>query len=174
VGVSFGGRTDAIGGVGDVIRSLLGDSTLNALERALDGATLRHEALANNIANVNTPGFKRSDVGFSGRLDGALAEGDRPGLSLLRAGAQGGPAGPRAPRGPGAGGAGDAGAAATDEWGPRVVTDAQTSARTDGNNVDIEVEMAEMSENSVWYQALLRQVSEKFSRLRLVATEGRR
>ena len=39
------------------------------LEQALDGLSLRHRVLANNYANVNTPGFKRSDVNFQDRSE---------------------------------------------------------------------------------------------------------
>lgn len=157
-----------------MIRSLLEDGTVVGLERALDGAAVRQQVLANNIANVNTPGFKRSDVGFSGRFLEALAGDGRSGVSLLSAAARGrgaGPLGPRPPRGPQSGAGDGAGDGAQ---GVDVVTDSRTSGRNDGNNVDIEVEMAHMSENSLWYQALVRQVSEKFERLRLAVTEGRR
>ena len=36
-----------------------------------------------------------------------------------------------------------------------VQTDTTTSARADGNNVDVDTEMADLSENSVTYQALV-------------------
>lgn len=44
------------------------DVTQIALERAMSGASLRQRALSNNLANINTPGFKRSDVDFHGVL----------------------------------------------------------------------------------------------------------
>ncbi len=48
------------------------DVTQRALDVALHGTELRQEVLANNIANVNTPGFKRSDVSFRSELSDAL------------------------------------------------------------------------------------------------------
>jgi flagellar basal-body rod protein FlgB len=51
------------------------DTSLLAIERALVGASLRQRALANNLANANTPGFKRSDVDFHGVLAKALDDG---------------------------------------------------------------------------------------------------
>lgn len=48
------------------------------LENALDTASLRQRVLANNIANVNTPGFKRSRVDFEAELARALASGQNP------------------------------------------------------------------------------------------------
>jgi flagellar basal-body rod protein FlgB len=51
------------------------DVTTVALERALAGSALRQEVLSNNIANANTPGFRRSDVDFKSALASAL-DGD--------------------------------------------------------------------------------------------------
>lgn len=51
------------------------DTTQLALERAMSGATLRHEALAANLANANTPGYKPLDVDFHGVLRDALKRG---------------------------------------------------------------------------------------------------
>jgi flagellar basal-body rod protein FlgB len=49
------------------------DVTTTALDVALRGAELRQTALSNNLANVNTPGFKRSDVTFEDALASALS-----------------------------------------------------------------------------------------------------
>ena len=51
------------------------DVTERALEVALHGTEVRQTVLANNMANVNTPGFRRSDVQFGGELARALASG---------------------------------------------------------------------------------------------------
>jgi flagellar basal-body rod protein FlgB len=47
------------------------DTTQTGLERALSGAALRQEAIASNIANVNTPGYRRKDVDFETALRNA-------------------------------------------------------------------------------------------------------
>ncbi|HEU4975149.1 MAG TPA: flagellar basal body rod protein FlgB [Baekduia sp.] len=47
------------------------DTTQIGLERALSGAALRQEAIASNIANVNTPGYRRQDVDFQTALSAA-------------------------------------------------------------------------------------------------------
>jgi len=49
-----------------------GDPTFLLLEKALDACTLRHKVIANNIANVDTPGFKKSRVIFEEKLREAL------------------------------------------------------------------------------------------------------
>ena len=51
---------------------MLFDTTQLALERAIEGAGKRHEALAANLANANTPGYQRVDVDFHGALASAM------------------------------------------------------------------------------------------------------
>ena len=51
---------------------MLFDTTQLALERAIEGAGKRHEALAANLANANTPGYQRVDVDFHGALVSAM------------------------------------------------------------------------------------------------------
>ena len=55
---------------------MLFDTTQLALERAIGGAAQRHQALAANLANVNTPGYQRVDVDFQSALRGALSSDD--------------------------------------------------------------------------------------------------
>jgi flagellar basal-body rod protein FlgB len=52
------------------------DNTQLALERAISGAAMRQEVLANNLANAETPGFKRSDVDFHSALAQAMKTGN--------------------------------------------------------------------------------------------------
>lgn len=52
------------------------DTTQLALQRAMEGASMRQEALASNLANANTPGYQRKDVDFKSALAGALGSGD--------------------------------------------------------------------------------------------------
>jgi flagellar basal-body rod protein FlgB len=55
---------------------MLFDTTQLALERAIEGAGKRHEALAANLANANTPGYQRVDVDFHGALSAAIGSRD--------------------------------------------------------------------------------------------------
>ena len=57
-------------------RPVLIDTTQLALERSISGATQRQEALAANIANASTPGYRRVDVDFHGALAAALGSSD--------------------------------------------------------------------------------------------------
>ena len=98
------------------------DVTQAALEKALEGSALRQRALANNLANANTAGFKRSDVDFQSMLDSALSGGSADRVEATQF---------------------------------SLATDTSSSARADGNNVDVDTEMADLSENSVLYQTLV-------------------
>jgi flagellar basal-body rod protein FlgB len=51
------------------------DNTQLALERAISGSAMRQEILANNLANAETPGFRRSDVDFQSQLAQAMKTG---------------------------------------------------------------------------------------------------
>ena len=53
------------------------DTTQTALERAMIGTSARQAALAENLANANTPGYQRRDVDFQSALRSALGEGKR-------------------------------------------------------------------------------------------------
>jgi flagellar basal-body rod protein FlgB len=52
------------------------DNTQLGLQQAISGAAMRQEVLANNLANAETPGFKRSDVDFHSSLAEAMKSGD--------------------------------------------------------------------------------------------------
>ncbi|WCB91367.1 Flagellar basal body rod protein FlgB [Baekduia alba] len=52
------------------------DTTQIGLERALSGSSLRQQAIAQNIANVNTPGYRRQDVDFQSALAAAWDGGE--------------------------------------------------------------------------------------------------
>jgi len=54
---------------------VLYDTTQIALERTIQGASLRNEALAANLANANTPGYRRVDVDFHSTLAQAMGTG---------------------------------------------------------------------------------------------------
>ena len=57
---------------------MIGDATSAALHAALSGLAERQRVTADNIANVNTPGFLAGRVDFESSLRGALSNGDTP------------------------------------------------------------------------------------------------
>jgi len=126
---------------------------MNILEKSLDAASLRNKVLSNNVANVDTPGFKRSDVDFSKILGEALgqvdqSEGELPLKVTSERHLQ-----------------------KTEMNTNPVVEDDSTSYRTDGNNVDIEREMVYVAENGIYYNAVTRAISTQLSHLRTVITQ---
>jgi flagellar basal-body rod protein FlgB len=130
---------------------------VDRLGSGLGKATLRHNVLSNNLANSNTPGFKRSDVvetGFSREL--ARRQGPRLSRTHQR-------------HLPGAGRTGRTSSASY-----AVVQDNSTSMRNDGNNVDPDREQVLLLENQLYYESLTDAVSRKLGQLRTVIGEGRR
>jgi flagellar basal-body rod protein FlgB len=63
-------------------RPVIGDVTSSALKAALDGLAQRQRVTADNIANVNTPGFLAGRVDFESSLRGALAGGENPASAM--------------------------------------------------------------------------------------------
>ena len=129
------------------------------LERALDGVAERQRVSAHNIANANTPGYKRYRLPFEDQLKAALAREDRreligatthPGHIPIRSGS------------------------ARRRADLSVERVGETSMRNDGNNVDIEAEMAQIIKDQVHYNALAQEVAKRYSMLRDAITEGRR
>ncbi|HEY8342537.1 MAG TPA: flagellar basal body rod protein FlgB [Calditerricola sp.] len=129
---------------------------VSTLEQAMNAAMLRQRVIANNLANVETPGFKAADVAFENLLAEALARrgssfvGVRTDPRHLPIGAQG------------------------SVVAPRIVPALHTRMRHDGNNVDVDAEMANLSRNALWYQALVQSTQHYLDQLRTVIGEGRR
>ena len=118
---------------------------INVLEKAADASWLRDQCIANNIANVDTPGYKRQDVDFESVLEKELGyrryksmdeKVANVNLSKLKVGAY---------------------------------TDAANfSYRTDKNNVDIENENVLLARNQIQYQGLMSGISAEFDNLKRV------
>ena len=58
------------------------DTTQSALEKAILGASARQQAITQNLANVDTPGYQRVDVDFHKTLRDAMASGDLKGATF--------------------------------------------------------------------------------------------
>ena len=66
------------------MNKLLRPEALELYERMLDYAALRHKVIANNVANINTPGFRRSDVEFADELERVLRDKGLTGAQDVR------------------------------------------------------------------------------------------
>lgn len=133
---------------------LFTDPVTVGLKKGLDAGALRQRVAANNIANLNTPFFKKSTVSFEGLLKKAM--GRAPVEMVTSHPAHIG----RTPL--------------LAELKPEVKLNRATSMRQDGNNVDIDEEMTGLAANSIQYQAVARVLGERYSVLGQVITGGRR
>ncbi len=107
----------------------------------LDASVLRHEAIAANVANAETPGYRRVDIAsdFAAQLRTRLAAGNLTNGEPVA--------------------------------GPRLVEDSNArSVRPDGNTVDIENELLAMNRNAVEHEFLSEIVSGNLKQLRLAIT----
>jgi flagellar basal-body rod protein FlgB len=128
--------------------------TIDILQRTMDVNMLRQDVIANNIANSDTPHFKRSFVNFEASLRRALADEQRdPGLrakvSRERHIAFYRPQDYR-------------------DVQPRRVLDYTTTAKNNGNNVDIEVESMNLVNNQLAYNLHTANVNAQFARVNSV------
>lgn len=141
-----------------MLNALLGDSRLEMLQRALGGLTSRQQALASNIANVDTPGYRRKDVAFESELGASLSRrGGADGMATTSAGQM---ALPRS-----SSGGLLSNATAPDQGRTR-------TSRNDDNDVDIDYEMTRLAETSLRYQLLTQATSTRFTTLQAVAGRG--
>ena len=129
----------------------------SALQKGLSAASLRQQVIAHNVANINTPGYKRQDVTFEEEFGRALNNSQD---SYLRTTNE------RHSASAGSGSLGTSGA--------RVITQASSSLRYDGNNVDVDEEMSKLAENNIRFNAMAQLVAGRFSTLKTVINEGRR
>ena len=125
---------------------------INVLDKAADAAWLRNDAIANNIANADTPGYKRQDVAFETELKKALRTakygGTRDSRDTL-----------------------DKVVANVDykKLDARPYTDnSGYSYRLDGNNVDPDAEGVYLAENQLRYQGIMQSINDEFANLKMV------
>ena len=122
------------------------------LEKAMDGSAKKHAVISNNIANVNTPGFKKSEVTFLDELERALT----PAGELKRTNPKHLPEPPDG----------------ADYIKVNRITN--TSLRNDGNNVDVDMELAALAQNNIYFNSLAQFLSLQLALLRHSISEGRR
>ncbi len=133
---------------------LLYDPLSTILARQMDACALRQRVIADNIANANTPGFKKSVVSFQQQLKRALGEtGFNMSVSHPRHIA------------PGQGG--------LDNLTPQVIKVEGTSMRASENNVDIDQEMVNLAANALLYRLAARVWSDRANLMSYVIKGGR-
>jgi flagellar basal-body rod protein FlgB len=126
------------------------ESTIQFLHRGLDVANLRNDVISNNIANAEVPHFKRSKVTFESELNRALENANQPALAMTTSD-------PRhftnVP---------------SETWQdvtPRRVVDFDTTAKPNGNNVDMEQEVQNSVKNQLMYKMLTQSINFEFAQV---------
>jgi len=120
--------------------------TLAAAKGALNGLARRQEVISNNIANVDTPGYKAKQLDFESALKNEIKRSP----SLEMASSQ---AGHLSPTG-------------NPDQLMRILDRAGGTSRADGNNVDIDQELLDMSETSLRFETLTTLLGKKYSLLK--------
>lgn len=111
-------------------------SQLNTLDHALQGAQENHRVLSQNIANVNTPGYKTQRMDFDQLMQQLQAAGDTP----------------------------EEAAKALEQI--PVENMQGLTERADGNNVELEREVSELKKNALVAQAYTHLMASKLSTMR--------
>ncbi|ASR47973.1 flagellar basal body rod protein FlgB [Paenibacillus kribbensis] len=134
--------------------NLLGDISFQKLQAGVQAANTRQRVIANNISNVDTPYFKRSEVSFEELLQQQM-DGD---VTPLR---------------------GKVTNARHFQIGPvnsipdaMVTKDGYSVMNNNMNNVDVDREMSLMAENQLRYNAYIQEINERIKMMR-TAVEGR-
>lgn len=123
---------------------------INVLNKAASASWTKNEVIANNIANVDTPDYKRKDLNFESLLSEALSNTSLHTNNLDKKVAN----------------------LNLSALKPRTYTEYSTlSYRYDGNNVDIDTEQAYLADNQIKYYALLDSMTHEFNRLKSVLNQ---
>jgi flagellar basal-body rod protein FlgB len=113
------------------------------LQKDLDGLWARQQAISDNMANIETPGYKEKNVSFENQLENAVqGKEDTEADTIDRIG----------------------------KVQPFTAENSDQTYRADGNGVDLEQQMIEMSRTSLNYSYSLQTMSDYFSRLKTAIT----
>ena len=143
-----------------MINRLISNDIMELVQKSLDASALQHKVISNNLANVDTPGFKRSEVVFSEKLRTAIDQRAAAGQHLEL----------KTTDSKHLGGAEDIELLSLQ---PQVQRQAGSTLRNDGNNVDIDVEMAKLAQNTVVFQTLAQLAQTQFAELKSAIREGK-
>lgn len=123
-----------------MVEGLFSGTNYIAAKRLLDATALRHEAIASNLANVETPGYRRMDVApsFEAQLKQAIGSGNTAAMNAMR---------------PTLG-----------------VDETAKPVRQDGNTVSLEAEMLRLNQNSVEHAMETQMITGNLMRMRLAIT----
>lgn len=128
--------------------SLFSDNAMRTARSALDGLSLRQQAISRNLANVDTPGYQAQTIDFGDTLKHLVTQNSSLPLETTNASHL---------------------LPASQETGFSIAHRQGGSFRADQNNVDVDVEMTDMSETGIQYQAVSQTVSQKLMLLKALS-----
>lgn len=141
-------------GVIPLLEKIFSSSTIPLLNKAMDVASERDTVIADNIANEDTPNFKRRELIFEEKLKKVLdCQTNRGKLNISN------------PRHIQIGGVNG-----WQDLQPEIIQMNDESYRNDENNVDIDVEMAKRTKNELYYDTLAQSMTQEIRLLRLAIT----
>lgn len=123
---------------------------LEIITRALDGSARRGELIANNLANISTPGYKRQDIDFKSALKKEMGSVSSISLKTTRSN--------HLPF--------------SKQYVSIQNSQNNRNYRNDENSVDVDVEMAELAKNSIYYNVMSNRAAGHFSSLNQVIQQG--
>ncbi len=126
---------------------------IDIFKKTMDASWMKNEAISNNLANVNTPGYKRQTVNFESILKDHLQMGPYTQMNLTN----------------------DKHMNAYGSQGlqPQIEVMDDRSYRTDENSVNVDVEMSELAKNQIKYAALTEQLNGQLTRLKTAIKSNR-
>lgn len=124
---------------------MIAGQNINILKNALDASSLRQETISSNISNVNTAGYKAKRVDFENTLKKAM---DGTGMRASHEK--------------------HFGTANLNDVRARTVEQSGNRVNENGNNVAIDTEMAELSANALYFQAVSTQLTNQYGMIRSV------
>ncbi len=130
------------------------DNTISFLSRALDMMSERHKLLSSNIANQDTPDYKAKDINFMDELRAVQSPGGAQNISRTN---------PMHIHGNGS----------LNGIGASIINRPESNSGYDNNSVNVELEMANMAQNSILYNASAQVISTKFRMIANAIREGR-
>ncbi|MCX7614257.1 MAG: flagellar basal body rod protein FlgB [Clostridiales bacterium] len=127
------------------MQDFINNSSLQVAQKSLDSLWMKQKVISNNIANMNTPGYKSKTVEFENLLKKAIASSSNESelaenLSSIE---------------------------------PRVEQNNFTSGREDGNNVDIDSESIELVRTQIQYEYMTSMIANEISRMKYAINGGR-
>jgi flagellar basal-body rod protein FlgB len=110
------------------------DNIIDIIDAGIQAESLRQKAIAGNVANLETPGYRRVDVAFKDMLAKALDASGDVDLENLK---------------------------------PELFQPENTTVKSNGNDVSLEVEVGEMVKNSLRHKTYIRLLQKKYAQLDL-------